>query len=71
LEKKEKVTMRKSFTTAAALVLVLTVASPAVAAPRNQDRTEPPAFSVIIKKLVKKVFGITSNADITIPIPKQ
>lgn len=62
--------MRKSFATVLTLVVALAVASPVAAAPKK-ERTEPPAFSVILKKLVKKVFGVTSNADITIPIPKQ
>jgi hypothetical protein len=70
-EKKEKVTMRKSFATAIALTVALTVASPVVAAPKKQDRTEPPAFAMILKKLVKKVFGISNNADPSIPIPRQ
>jgi hypothetical protein len=70
-EKKEKFIMRKSFATAIALTVAITLASPVAAAPRKQDRTEPPAFAIILKKLVKKVFGVTSNADIATPVPKQ
>ena len=70
-EKKEKVTMRKSLATAIALTVAITLASPVAAAPRHKDRTEPPAFAMILKKLVKKVFGITSNAEPTVPVPTK
>lgn len=61
--------MRKSFTTAAALVLALTIASPVAAAPKQKDRTEPPAFSLVLKKLVKRFFGVQTTADPVMPIP--
>ncbi len=68
-EKKEKVTMRKSFATAIALVIALTVASPVAAAPRKGDRTEPPAFALVLKKLIKRFFGVQTTADPVVPIP--
>jgi hypothetical protein len=66
IRKKEKV-MRKSFTAAVALVVVLTAAVPAAAAPR--DRSNRPTLGMIIKQVMKKVFGISTQAVPTVPIP--
>lgn len=68
-EKKEKITMRKSFATAIALTVAITLASPVAAAPRQKDRTEPPAFAMVIKKIMKRFFGIQTTADPVVPIP--
>lgn len=59
--------MRKSFVAAFALVAVLAAATPVSAGPRDRN-TEPP-LTRIIKKFAKKVFGITTTADPTVPIP--
>ena len=59
--------MRKSFTAAVALVVVLTAAVPAAAAPR--DRSNRPTLGMIIKQVMKKVFGISTQAVPTVPIP--
>jgi hypothetical protein len=63
---KEKV-MRKSFVATITLVAVLAAVTPVSAAPRNRD--EPPSFSRIVKKFIKKVFGIGATGDPVIPIP--
>lgn len=65
---KEKV-MRKSIVTVLTLTVALTLATPAVAAPRERDRSQPPSLTLILKKLVKRVFGISSTGDIVAPIP--
>jgi hypothetical protein len=59
--------MRKSFTAALALVVVLTAAVPAAAAPR--DRSNRPTLGAIIKQAMKKIFGVKANAEPTMPIP--
>lgn len=61
--------MRKSFVATATLVALLAVASPVTAGPR--DRSEPPSFSRIVKKFMKKVFGIQGTGDPIIPIPNS
>lgn len=61
--------MRKSFVASIAIVVAVAVTSPAAAGPRDRDRNEPPAI-VIVKKLVKKVFGIRTTADPTVPRPE-
>ena len=61
--------MRKSFTTAVALVVALTIAAPVVAAPRDRDRSNPPSVIQVIKKMIKRVFGVQTTADPTIPYP--
>lgn len=65
--KKENV-MRKSFTSAFALVVLLTAATPAMAAPRNRENREVPAVTKIVQ-IIKKFFGIVTFADPSIPIP--
>ena len=60
--------MRKSFTAAVALVVVLTAAVPATAAPRD-SRSNRPSLGMIIKQVMKKVFGISTQAVPTVPIP--
>jgi len=59
--------MRKTFTAAVALILVLAIAAPVVAAPRH--RNEPPTFAQLFAKMVKRVFGIGAAAEPTVPIP--
>lgn len=66
-EKEKEKVMRKSFTTALVLVAALTVAAPTYAGPR--DRTEPPSLTVILKKIVKRIFGVQTQADPIIPVP--
>lgn len=65
---KEKL-MRKSITASLALVLVLAIGTPAVAAPR--DRSVPPSLTAVVKKLVLKLFGIGATGAPTIPTPDQ
>lgn len=60
--------MRKSFTTAVVLVAALAIAAPTHAAPRRDN--DKPSFTLILKKMVKKVFGVSSNADPVLPIPR-
>jgi len=60
--------MRKSFVAAVAIVAAIAVATPAAAGPRDRDRSQPPAIKLILK-YAKKVFGIKTTAEPTIPIP--
>jgi hypothetical protein len=64
-KEKEKV-MRKSFTAALVLVVALTFTVPASAAARSRDN-EGPVTRVV--RMVKKFFGIQTQADPTVPIP--
>ena len=65
--KKENV-MRKSFTSALVVVVLLTAATPAMAAPRDRVNREVPAVAKIVQ-IIKKVFGPVTQADPSIPIP--
>ena len=58
--------MRKSFTASLVLVLALTFTVPAVAAQRGRDK-EGPVTRVV--RLIKKFFGVESQADPIVPIP--
>jgi hypothetical protein len=72
-EQQEKV-MTKSIRTLslAVAVTVLSSSMPAFAAQqdsRPRPGIERPSIVVIVKRIVKRVFGITTNEDITIPKP--
>ena len=62
---KEKV-MRKSVIAVTALVVLLTAATPAMAVPR--ENREVPAVTKLVR-IIKKVFGISTQAEPSIPIP--
>lgn len=73
---KEKV-MRKSFTASLTLVAVLAIAVPTIAAPGlNVQRTQisarenapTPTLSRVLR-LVKRVFGVKTSAEPTMPVP--
>ena len=68
-EKEKEKVMRKSFATALTLTVALTLATPAVAAPRDRHRSEPPSFALVVKKLIKRVFGVQITADPIVPQP--
>jgi hypothetical protein len=59
--------MRKSFTTAVILVAALAIAAPTHAAQRRDN--DKPSFTLILKKLVKKVFGISTMIEPVVPVP--
>lgn len=59
--------MRKTFTAAVVLVAALAIAAPAQAA-KSRDNDKP-SFTLIVKKIVKKVFGITTTIEPVVPVP--
>lgn len=62
--------MRKSFVATVAIVTALAIATPAAAAPRERDRSEPPSIVRFVKNVMKKVFKIGSTSVPIIPIPE-
>lgn len=62
------ITSRATFVFSLSLVLLLSVASPVAASPRESDefRWERPSFTRIVK-LIKKVFTPASDDDAAIP----
>lgn len=65
--------MRKSFTASLVLAATLIVAIPSDAAPRNRQdvsmRERNVAAVTRLIRMVKRMFGVESNIEPTVPIP--
>ena len=60
----------RRFATVVTLTAVLAGTTPAFAGPRNGgDVSERPALVRIVQKMLQKLFGLTTNSGISIPIP--
>ncbi|HKR66774.1 MAG TPA: hypothetical protein VJZ00_23815 [Thermoanaerobaculia bacterium] len=60
----------RSFALALSLVILSSSLPVFAAEPRVKDRSgEHPSIVVVVKRLVKRLFGITTNDDMTVPKP--